>query len=81
MAWDFSTDAEFQTQLDWMRGFVRDEIEPISLLWPDLHHCPPAPWLRKIVDPLKREVKSRGLWACTWVRNWAATATVRSSLR
>ena len=64
MAWDFSTDPEFQTKLDWMRGFVRDEIEPVSLLWPDLHHCPPAPWLRKIVDPLKREVKSRGLWAC-----------------
>ena len=64
MSWDFSTDAEFQQKLDWMRGFVREEIEPITLLWPDLHHRRPEPWLRKIVDPLKREVKARGLWAC-----------------
>ncbi len=32
MAWDFSTEPEFQAQLDWMEGFVREEIEPIDLL-------------------------------------------------
>jgi acyl-CoA dehydrogenase len=63
MAWDFSTDAEFQEKLDWMKVFVREEIEPINILWPDLHHSPPAPWMKKIIDPLKREVKRRGLWA------------------
>ncbi len=26
MAWDFSTEPEFQAQLDWIDGFVRDEL-------------------------------------------------------
>ncbi len=30
MAWDFSTDPEFEQQLDWMRTFVREEIWPIE---------------------------------------------------
>ena len=30
MAWDFSTEPEFQEQLDWMRKFVREEIWPIE---------------------------------------------------
>ena len=33
MAWDFSTEPEFQEQLDWMDAFVRDEVEPLDLLW------------------------------------------------
>ena len=32
MAWDFSTEPEFQAQLDWMRGFVREEIWPLETL-------------------------------------------------
>ena len=31
MAWDFSTDPEFQEQLDWADEFVRDEVEPLDL--------------------------------------------------
>ena len=30
MAWDFSTDPEFEQQLEWMRTFVREEIWPIE---------------------------------------------------
>src|SRR5918998_5135550 len=30
MAWDFSTDPEFQEHLDWMRDLVRDEVWPIE---------------------------------------------------
>ena len=30
MAWDFSTDPEFERELDWMRGFVREEIWPLE---------------------------------------------------
>ena len=26
MAWDFSTEPEFERQLDWMREFVREEL-------------------------------------------------------
>ena len=32
MAWDFSTDPEFEEQLEWMRAFVREEIWPIEPL-------------------------------------------------
>src|ERR671916_734590 len=32
MAWDFSTDPEFQEHLDWMRDLVRDEVWPIKPL-------------------------------------------------
>ena len=32
MAWDFSTEPEFQEQLDWMRQFVREEIWPLETI-------------------------------------------------
>ena len=32
MAWDFETDPEFQTQLDWIDEFVKAEIEPLELV-------------------------------------------------
>ncbi|MDT7553672.1 MAG: acyl-CoA dehydrogenase, partial [Pseudonocardiales bacterium] len=32
MAWDFATEPEFEAQLSWMRGFVRDEIIPLETL-------------------------------------------------
>ena len=31
MAWDFSTEHEFQRKLDWIRSFVDEEIIPIEL--------------------------------------------------
>ena len=31
MAWDFSTEPEFQEKLDWIDEFVREEIEPLDL--------------------------------------------------
>ena len=30
MAWDFSTDPDFERQLEWMRTFVREEVWPIE---------------------------------------------------
>ena len=49
MAWDFSTEPEFEEKLAWMRSFVRDEIFPLETL--DLSHdallqairAPPGP--------------------------------------
>ena len=32
MAWDFSTEPEFEAKLDWMRSFVREEIIPLETL-------------------------------------------------
>ena len=57
MTWDFSTEPEFDAQLDWMREFVREEIFPLETL--DLDHAA----FNRITAPLKEEVKARGLWA------------------
>ena len=32
MAWDFSTEPEFQEQLDWVAEFCRTEVEPLELV-------------------------------------------------
>src|SRR5688500_18424024 len=57
MAWDFSTEPEFEEKLEWTRGFVREEIMPLELL--DIEH---DTFLR-LIRPLQEEVKDRGLWA------------------
>ena len=36
MAWDFETEPEFQEKLDWADAFVREEVEPLDLLFPGL---------------------------------------------
>jgi acyl-CoA dehydrogenase len=64
VAWDFSTDPEFQAQLDWMDAFVTEEVEPLDLLWGSLTYHPLDDDLRAIVDPLKQRVRERRLWAC-----------------
>ncbi|MBX3284744.1 MAG: acyl-CoA dehydrogenase family protein [Actinobacteria bacterium] len=62
--WDFSTDPEFQAQLDWMDGFVRDRIEPLDALFGSLTYHSVAEPLRTMIGGLKDEVRERGLWAC-----------------
>jgi acyl-CoA dehydrogenase len=57
MAWDFSTEPEFEAKLEWMRSFVRDEIIPLETL--DLDH----PAFLRAVRPLQDEVRAQGLWA------------------
>ena len=57
VSWDFSTEPAFQEQLDWIRAFVRDEVEPLEVL--DLTHEQRA----HLTAPLREEVKRRGLWA------------------
>jgi acyl-CoA dehydrogenase len=59
MAWDFSTDAEFQVQLDWMRDLVRDEVWPIETVFDELGED----GFRRAIAPLQERVKERGLWA------------------
>jgi acyl-CoA dehydrogenase len=59
MAWDFSTDPEFQEQLDWMAQFVREEIWPLETLVEELDQAA----LDRIYAPLQQQVKERGLWA------------------
>jgi len=63
MAWDFETDPEYQAQLDWANEFVRDEVEPLDLVWRGKQFTPPDDHLRRVIDPLKDEVRKRRLWA------------------
>ena len=57
MAWDFSTEPEFEEKLEWMRGFVREEVYPLETL--DLTYDQ----VRVLIRPLQEQVKAEGLWA------------------
>ena len=62
MAWDFSTEPEFQEQLDWVEEFCRTEVEPLDLVFPGAAYSR-HPKAKALADPLKQQVKDRGLWA------------------
>src|SRR5438309_5838182 len=63
MAWDFETEPDFQEKLDWADTFVREEVEPLDFIWGHEQYEPLDGARRKIIDPLKEEVRSQGLWA------------------
>lgn len=62
--WDFSTEPEFQAQLDWMDAFVGDEVEPLDILFGNLTFRSVEEPLRTMISGLKARVRQRGLWAC-----------------
>jgi acyl-CoA dehydrogenase len=66
MAWEFSTDPEFQTRLDWMDRFVTDEVEPLDLVFrgPADPFDPARAGPTAAMAPLKQLVREQGLWAC-----------------
>ncbi len=57
VAWDFSTEPEFEEQLEWMGSFLHEEIFPLETLGLD-HDT-----LLQVIRPLQDQVKERGLWA------------------
>jgi acyl-CoA dehydrogenase len=59
MAWDFSTEPDFQEKLDWMREFVRAEIWPLETVVDELGE----EGFRRAIAPLQDQVKERELWA------------------
>lgn len=59
MAWDFSTDPECERKLEWMRGFVREQIWPLETLIDE----PGWEGLQRAVRPLQEQVRAEGLWA------------------
>src|SRR3954447_19060208 len=63
MAWDFSTEPEFDAKLDWMRSFVREEIIPLETLAEQWRSPEGRATFKQITDPMKAEVKRQGLWA------------------
>lgn len=83
--WEFFTEPEFQEKLDWMAAFVRDECEPLDLLFPrpgdpfDMHNkasrrAPSSP-------RCGRRSGSRACGPATSAPSWAARATGSSSWR
>jgi acyl-CoA dehydrogenase len=62
VAWDFSTEPQFQEQLDWVEEFCRTEVEPLELVFPGAAYSR-HPKAKALADPLKQQVKDRGLWA------------------
>ena len=62
MAWDFSTEPEFQAQLDWVQEFCRTEVEPLDLVFPGAAWSR-SPRAKALADPLRQQVRDRGLWA------------------
>ncbi len=80
MAWDFSTDPDFEQQLEWMRGFVAEEIEPLDLVFrdPAAHVDPRSPAARAMA-PLKKEVKNAASGHAISVPSLAATASASSN--
>jgi acyl-CoA dehydrogenase len=63
MTWDFSTEPEFQEKLDWAREFVISEVQPLEVLFPESGYLPLDDTRRKVIDPLKQQVRDRRLWA------------------
>ena len=53
MAWDFSTDPQFQEKLDWVERFCREKIEPLDYVFP---HA--VRWPDPVVKAYVRELPS-----------------------
>lgn len=63
MTWDFETEPDFQRKIDWAAQFVREKVEPLDVLFPLAMYQPPSAEVRRVVEPLKQEVREQGLWA------------------
>jgi acyl-CoA dehydrogenase len=63
VAWDFSTEPEFEPKLAWMRDFVRAEIMPLEVLESQWRGRDGQALLASVTEPLKQEVRRQGLWA------------------
>lgn len=63
---DFRVDPEFQGKLDWMSRFVREQVEPLDLLFPAASSMYDTrnERARALIKPLRERVKAQGLWAC-----------------
>ena len=66
MAIDFEVEPEFQEKLDWIDGFVKEEIEPLDLYF----RGTVSPFdksnktAQALVRPLQDRVRKQDLWAC-----------------
>jgi len=63
VVWDFSTEPEFEEKLAWIREFTSEYIEPIDLVYPGRAFYPLDGETAPVIEPLKQQVRDRGLWA------------------
>ncbi|MFD8216608.1 hypothetical protein ACFV2U_23365 [Streptomyces sp. NPDC059697] len=63
MAWDFSTEPEFEKRLEWIRWFRAERVDPLDLVHPDRAFHPLDEETGPIVRALKQQVRDQGLWA------------------
>lgn len=63
---DFSIDPAFQEQLDWIREFVKAEVEPLDLAFAgeDMVYNKASAFYEEAIRPLQQIVNDRGLWSC-----------------
>ena len=73
MAWDFSTEPEFEAKLVWMREFVREEVFPLETL--DLTYDQ----IREVIQPMQERSRPRVYGRRTCPRRWAGWASARSA--
>ncbi len=59
MSWEFRTEPEFQTKLDWMTAVVREQIWPLETLLDELGWA----GLTSALEPVREQVRQQGLWA------------------
>jgi acyl-CoA dehydrogenase len=62
VAWDFSTDPDFQKKLDWVEEFCKEEVEPLEFVFPYAVRSP-DPKVKAYVRGLQQQIKEQGLWA------------------
>ena len=76
MSWDFSTEPEFQEQLEWIAKFVKTEIEPLDLAFNShLVYDKSHPVHDKVVRPLQDQAYA-GSSAAFATGSSGASATV-----
>jgi acyl-CoA dehydrogenase len=62
----FEIEESFAAQLDWIRAFVAEEIEPIDLAFSgeDVIYDKSHPIHDAVIRPLQDRVREQGLWCC-----------------
>jgi acyl-CoA dehydrogenase len=62
MSWDFETDPAFQSKLDWVDTFLREEVEPLDFVFGSPYDKSDEKAMA-VLRPLQQKVKEQDLWA------------------
>ena len=57
MAWDFSTDPDFEADLGWVRRFVDETVLPHKLAGEGLECIEPEPVIEEAANALRRRAR------------------------